>query len=131
MADIIRFKRKRSRGNSDVTLRAGEPYYNAEDKKFYVGAQDNGNFPEKHIAEVTSQNSSEDAVVCFRIGEAEDNVFHKTINNVQNAHVSKKVNGQVVLSSSFYGIENPNNSSNPDLQDAEVGSIYIQIESEE
>ena len=53
MSTVIRFKRKKSGGNTGVDLLPGEPYFNLNDKHFYICEKD-GSFPDKHIAEVTT-----------------------------------------------------------------------------
>lgn len=85
MSTVIRFKRKKSGGNTGVDLLPGEPYFNLNDKHFYICEQD-GSFPDKHIAEVTTVTKDvSDATVKFYVGGDTTNLYEKTINNVESA----------------------------------------------
>lgn len=74
MATLIRFKRKKSTSNNGVTLKTGEPYYNAYDKRLYVGNNENDSISstKKHIAEVTVVDSSGRKI---QIGEDPKNII--------------------------------------------------------
>ena len=55
---IIQLKRRETSGNKNVTLQAGEPYYNLKDKKLYIGTKDNESLEgRRHIAEIWMRTS--------------------------------------------------------------------------
>lgn len=70
----IQFKRKKSTGVSSVKLSAGEPLYNLQDKKFYIGASDDST-PVKHLTEVTVGSAGTTNKSKISIGEASSNDF--------------------------------------------------------
>ena len=82
MAEVIKFKRKRSTGNESVNLLSGEPYYNIEDGKFYIGVEDN-KIPDLAINQpVRKDLDTEDAEnnrISIQIGPNENNKYEKTI----------------------------------------------------
>lgn len=131
MATTVRVKRKKSSGNEGVTLKAGEPYYNLKDKTLFVGASDNENVVgKKHVAQITNlaAETGRGDTIKFRIGENTANEYEQTINGVANA-TNAAYAGQassVVLSSTFYGRDNPDNVAA--LDDAADGTVYIQIQ---
>ena len=96
----IQFKRKKSSGVSSVKLSAGEPLYNLNDKKFYIGASDDST-PSKHLTEVTvgSATSNQSKI---SIGEATNNDF--TIKAGTGAKLT--TSGRVVTIASNPTIEN-------------------------
>lgn len=97
MSTVIRFKRKKLTGNDNVDLLAGEPYFNLNDKHFYICEED-GSFPDKHVAEVTTVTVS-DATVKFYVGGDTNNLYEKTINNVANAMTADKLSSSNIGSS--------------------------------
>lgn len=145
MATLIRLKRKKTSGTTNedsVKLRSGEPIYNLEDKKLYIGnttANDSiaEKIPEaqKHITEVTDENTVEavvaknggtavdsgDATVSFSVGEATDNVYRKTVNNV---NVAKGI----VLSDIYYGNETKRTNLANHFKDGRIppGTVFFQ-----
>lgn len=117
MSTVIRLKRRRnSNGIADVKLHEGEPYYDMYNKKLYIGNM-NGSpnsstgipADQLHIAQVKNIDEkpslyqfrdSGNANVGFRVGEAEDNIYQKTVNNVAIAK-------GLILDSAFFGEEDP------------------------
>lgn len=87
MATLIRFKRKKSSGDSGVKLKSGEPYYNLQDHKLFVGNNDEDDVTQKkHIAQITQNDSNNTPEIEFTIGDdASGNKYSKTINNVSVA----------------------------------------------
>lgn len=66
----IKFKRKGSTNNNNVSLSQGEPFYNVADKHLYVGNEDGKDLNgRKHIAEVTVSEGQ------IQIGEDPNNKF--------------------------------------------------------
>lgn len=137
MATLIRFKRKRSgEDNADVKLQRGEPYYNLGSKKLYVGnGDDESDSPapipdtQKHIAEITDMNKltsssaidAGDATVSFTIGEATDNQYTKTVNNVA-------VTKGIILDPMYFGTENDRNqlAAKMGLDQVPPGTVFFQ-----
>jgi hypothetical protein len=126
---LVKVKRKRSSGNNNVVLQAGEPYYNLADKTLFVGSTDGESVSgKKHIAQITQISEDLSSTVTFRIGEDSRNTFSQTINNVGTAH---RVNGSVSLGESYYGTQDPNDSTKIVLTGADNGTIYVRLPSEE
>lgn len=140
MATLIRFKRKKSGDdNADVKLQRGEPYYNLGSKKLYVG---NGNgvddlpapIPDtqKHIAEITEitdrNNLTDtpinegDATVSFTVGEATDNQYTKTVNNVA-------VTKGIILETMYFGTEDDREqlAGKMGLDEVPPGTVFFQL----
>lgn len=97
---LFRIKRKKSTGNNNVKLLAGEPYYNLADKRLYVGDSDNQSLSQKkHVAQITNLDSAANGKIKFQIGEDPTNVYEKelqlTITGVQEAaaNVTTSING--------------------------------------
>lgn len=97
---LFRIKRKKSTGNNNVKLLAGEPYYNLADKRLYIGDNDNQSLSQKkHVAQITNLDSSASGKIKFQIGEDPTNVYEKelqlTIEGVQEAaaNVTTSING--------------------------------------
>lgn len=71
---LIKFKRKKSSSNEDITLHAGEPFYNLSDKRLYIGSKDGEKLEnKKHVAEVTLIKDA--SGTRFQIGEDSTNVI--------------------------------------------------------
>ncbi len=86
MSTIIRFKRKLSEGNEGIKLLPGEPFFNLNDKHFYIG-NDDGSL--QNVAGIQINNNAAADTVDFHVGVDH---YQKTINNVAN--VSKTVGGR-------------------------------------
>lgn len=86
MATTIRFKRRTSKtDSSDVKLHEGEPFYNTQSHRLYIGNKDNETIDtnKKHITQIIALNTSDnDNLIKFQIGEDENNVFEQRVNNV-------------------------------------------------
>lgn len=125
MATLIRLKRKKTSGTTNaegVKLRSGEPVYNLEDKKLYIGNKTTNDsiaekLPEdqKHITEIENQDTADNATVSFSVGEASDNVYTKTVNRVA-------ISRSLVLDSKYFGTEADRNK----LTNVEVGTVFFQ-----
>lgn len=89
----IQFKRRRqdSTSTEGVTLKTGEPFYNAKTKQLFIGNSDSESTAtegKKHIAEITDNNEdADDAKIEFNIGES-SNTYTKTVNNVAHAYTA-------------------------------------------
>lgn len=117
MPTLIRLKRKKSTGSTGVLLQSGEPYYNLDEKKLFIG-NDTGEAgataipsTQKHIAEITdkhpvtasSAKNAGDATVSFSVGEASDNQYTKTVNNVA-------ITKGLILDEIYFGTETKRNN---------------------
>ena len=68
----IKFKRKGSTNNNNVSLSQGEPYYNIADKHLYIGNKDDDKLTgRKHLTEVTVSDDGK----TIQIGEDPHNKF--------------------------------------------------------
>lgn len=135
MATLIRVKRKKTTGNNGVKLQGGEPYYNLQDKKLYVGTQTESDVPvqmgdtQKHIAQITNTNevqetaavNSGDATVKFTVGEATDNKYEKTVNNVA-------ITKGIILDPMYFGNETARNNlaSKMGVDKVPKGTVFFQ-----
>lgn len=125
MATLIRLKRKKTSGTTNaegVKLRSGEPVYNLEDKKLYIGNKTTNDSiaeklpkDQKHITEIENQDTADNATVSFSVGEASDNVYTKTVNRVA-------ISRSLVLDSKYFGTEADRNK----LTNVEVGTVFFQ-----
>lgn len=137
MATLIRFKRKKNGAdNANIKLQRGEPYYNLGAKKFYIGNDDGGadlskEIPadQKHIAEITdkhpvtasSAKNAGDATVSFTVGEASDNQYTKTINNVA-------ITKGIILDEIYFGKASKRNNlaSAMGVEEVPKGTVFFQ-----
>lgn len=135
MATLIRVKRKKNTGNASVKLQGGEPYYNLADKKLYIGDSTDSDVPaemvegKKHIAEITDKNPPEsssavnagDAVVNFTVGEAANNAYSKTVNNVA-------ITKGIILDPMYFGNETARNNlaTKMGVDKVPVGTVFFQ-----
>lgn len=135
MATLIRLKRKKSKGNKNVELKSGEPYYNLKEKKLFVGnavdnETENALLPDqKHIAQITNTNevqetaavNSGDATVKFTVGEATDNKYEKTVNNVA-------ITKGIILDPMYFGNETDRNNlaSKMGVDKVPKGTVFFQ-----
>lgn len=136
MATLIRFKRKRNGdNNANIKLQRGEPYYNLGSKKFYIGNDDGEDIPkviptdQKHIAEITDKNpvagssakDAGDATVSFTVGEALDNKYTKTVNNVA-------ITKGIILDEIYFGNESKrkNLASAMGVDKVPKGTVFFQ-----
>ena len=105
MADRILVKRKKTTGNTNITIDMGEPYYNIADKQLFIGNKDGESVAsKKHVAQITNITSSAENEIKFQIGEDSENVYSKVITgpsitgSVKNAddatNVTKKINSK-------------------------------------
>lgn len=82
MSTLIQLKRKKSTGNANISLLAGEPYYNLTDKKLYIGdSTTSSNIPttKKHVAQITKLTAADSASIKFQVGEDPNNIYETTI----------------------------------------------------
>ena len=145
MPTLIRFKRKMSKNNENVELRRGEPYYNLDSKALYVGNKtgdlvaDNADLavqlPEtqKHIAEITDTHEvpeqagvlAGDNTISFTVGEARNNEYSKSVNNVPIAK-------GIVLDEFYFGTEEARNNlaTKMGLDQVPKGTVFFQVAEE-
>lgn len=135
MATLIRVKRKKSTGNASVKLQGGEPYYNLVEKKLYIGDSTASDVPaemaegKKHIAQITDVNPHEpssavtagDATVNFTVGEATNNAYSKTVNNVA-------ITKGIILDPMYFGTESARNqlANKMGVDKVPAGTVFFQ-----
>ena len=135
MATLIRVKRKKNTGNANVKLQGGEPYYNLAEKKLYIGDSTDSDVPaemvegKKHIAQITDTNpqtsnsavTDGDAVVNFTVGEATNNSYSKTVNNVA-------ITKGIILDPMYFGNETARNNlaAKMGVEKVPTGTVFFQ-----